>query len=916
MSNGGLLNYRAKNMIINPNVDVPIQRTFHRAAGYFIGSAIFIAVLVLVGWGWDVAFLRSPLAGTVAMNPVTALCLVVAGISIWLTENEHPYLRRAGACCAIFVMLVTFLRLENLWYGFSFKVDLLLFGSRMNALSGSNGLDRMSMSAAFCLLLTAIGLLLLRIRTSRGQMLSQIVALVVGLTALFSLMGYLYKVKEFYGFFRHLPMSLLTALCLLLLTIGILCARPDKGIMRDMTTSLSGSLLARMLVPVATVIPIILGYLRLYGHWAGLFSTEFGLTILVFSIILIFLGTIRYVAILLNKRDVENNRITGELLASENRFHLLVDSIEDYAIFQVNATGHIESWNIGAQKIKGYTAEEVIGKPISIFYSQKDIENGVPQQNMEKARIHGRHSSEGWRIRKDGTRFWGDIVFTALYDGKGQLTGFAKVTRDRTEYKRVQEQIAYQARLMEDATDTIISIDVGYQIVSWNKAAELLYGYTAREVQGRHIRDVVKTRSSDARRELIIRQLQEYGHWKGEVTHHNKNGLPVYILLSISETRDKGGKIDGYVLVGRDIAIRKKQEEFLRKFNEHLEELVRKKTAELVVVFERVSDGFMAFDKNGIITYVNKKAAELNRREAEELIGKNFWRLFPTAIGNEFGENFHRAIDIQQNLHFEMFSPSLELWIECFMYPSEDGLSLFFRDISGKRQAEETITRNNEELRQLASHLQDIREEERATIAREIHDELGQQLTGIKMDVSWLGRGLNKQPEEVLTRKIKGTLDLLDNTIKTVRRIATELRPSILDDLGLIAAIEWQSQEFKRRSGINTFFLSSLVEFDFDPSTAIGLFRICQESLTNVARHSSARNVWISLDWADSELTFRIRDDGKGFSKQATKGTKTLGILGMKERALMMGGRLDIRNEEAGGLTLEVTVPVKKTTVQ
>ncbi|HEY8968146.1 MAG TPA: PAS domain S-box protein, partial [Puia sp.] len=677
-----------------------------------------------------------------------------------------------------------------------------------------------------------------------------------------------------------------------------------------------GSILARALIPVAILVPVVLGLLRLYGYWAGVFSTEFGVTILMLSIVLIFLGTIRHVAILLNKRDLENSRIAGELLASENRFHLLVDAIEDYGIFQVDINGHIESWNMGAQKIKGYTAEEVIGKPISIFYSQEDIEKRLPQQNLEMAKVHGRYSSEGWRIRKDGTRFWADIVFTALYDENGQLKGFAKVTRDRTDYKKAQEQIAYQARLMEDTADTIISVDLGHHIVSWNKAAERLYGYTAREVQGQYIDHLVKTQSSDARRALINRQLQEYGYWKGEVTHHDKNGHPVYLLLSISVTRDKEGMVDGYVLVGRDIAERKKQEAYLRKFNEHLGELVHKKTAELVIVFERVSDGFMAFDKEGIITYVNRKAAELNKRSPEDLIGMDFWKLFPTAAGNEFGMNFRRAIEIQQNLHFEMFSSSLEKWIECFMYPSQDGLSLFFRDISEKRQAEETISRNNEDLRQLASHLQDIREEERATIAREIHDELGQQLTGIKMDVSWLARGLSRQPDEIVAGKIKGTLDLLDNTIKTVRRIATELRPSILDDLGLIAAIEWQSQEFKRRSGINTYFRSSPGDLHFEPSTAIGLFRICQESLTNVARHSAARNVWISLDWADGQLTFRIRDDGKGLSRQTARDKKTLGILGMKERALMMGGNLDIRNEDEGGLTLEVIVPVKKATAQ
>jgi signal transduction histidine kinase len=269
-------------------------------------------------------------------------------------------------------------------------------------------------------------------------------------------------------------------------------------------------------------------------------------------------------------------------------------------------------------------------------------------------------------------------------------------------------------------------------------------------------------------------------------------------------------------------------------------------------------------------------------------------------------------MDIQQNMHFEMFSPSLQKWIECYMYPSENGLSLFFRDISERRQAEEAILRGSEELRLLASHLQEVREEERAAIAREIHDELGQQLTGIKMDISWISKRWNRQQDDPIAQKLGSTLGLLDNTIRTVRRIATELRPSILDDLGLIAAIEWQSQEFKRRSGINTNFRTSITDFQFEPSTAIGLFRICQESLTNVARHANAKNVWISLDWAEDRLTLMIRDDGKGMDKTTTAGKKTLGLLGMQERALMMGGSLVINSINGKGLTLEVTVPLKE----
>ncbi len=144
-------------------------------------------------------------------------------------------------------------------------------------------------------------------------------------------------------------------------------------------------------------------------------------------------------------------------------------------------------------------------------------------------------------------------------------------------------------------------------------------------------------------------------------------------------------------------------------------------------------------------------------------------------------------------------------------------------------------------------------------------------------------------------------MGLLDTTIKTVRRIATDLRPSILDDLGLIAAIEWQSQEFERRSGICTEFKSTITEFNHSSAIAIGLFRICQESLTNVARHAAATRILISLEVeGDQYILLKIEDNGKGFEVRKIGDKKTLGLLGMKERTLMMGGEFRIDSELAG----------------
>ncbi|HZE85640.1 MAG TPA: sensor histidine kinase, partial [Puia sp.] len=232
-------------------------------------------------------------------------------------------------------------------------------------------------------------------------------------------------------------------------------------------------------------------------------------------------------------------------------------------------------------------------------------------------------------------------------------------------------------------------------------------------------------------------------------------------------------------------------------------------------------------------------------------------------------------------------------------------------DITERKKAAELLQRSYQEIRQLASHLQDVREEERADIAREIHDELGQQLTGLKMDLSWIGKQKATQEDSLIKEKVGGIMNLLDITIMTVRRIATDLRPSILDDLGLIAAIEWQSGEFQKRSGISTEVNALLTEFKYSSAIGIGLFRICQESLTNIARHSGASKVCVTLEEKEKEyFRLKIEDNGKGFEQEKIGQKKTLGLLGMKERALMMGGELSILSHPGQGTTTLVTIPL------
>ncbi len=220
-----------------------------------------------------------------------------------------------------------------------------------------------------------------------------------------------------------------------------------------------------------------------------------------------------------------------------------------------------------------------------------------------------------------------------------------------------------------------------------------------------------------------------------------------------------------------------------------------------------------------------------------------------------------------------------------------------------------------EQLRALASHLEAAREEERAHIAREIHDEFGQALTALKLDLAWLARHLPADKDQLA--KIDGMSDLIDDTVQTVRRIATELRPGILDDLGLPAAIEWQAEEFARRTGIACQVWLSHEELDLERALATALFRILQEALTNVARHAGATQVTITLEQrageVGGELVLAIYDNGRGITESQANNSISLGILGMRERARTWGGTMSLHGPAGQGTQLVVRIPQRRT---
>ena len=231
------------------------------------------------------------------------------------------------------------------------------------------------------------------------------------------------------------------------------------------------------------------------------------------------------------------------------------------------------------------------------------------------------------------------------------------------------------------------------------------------------------------------------------------------------------------------------------------------------------------------------------------------------------------------------------------------------RNITERKQASDELRESREQLRSLSAHLQSIREESQKLLAREIHDELGQDLTALKMDLSWM-KGKLRQDQELLREKAAAMTKLADAMIKTVKKITARLRPALLDDLGVSAALEWELGEFVERTGIECNLTVKPEEIDLDPDRSTAVYRIFQEVLTNIARHSQATSAEAALRVDSGRLEMEISDNGAGITEEQIASPRSFGLIGIRERAMQFGGEVRIEGVKGKGTTISITLPL------
>jgi PAS domain S-box-containing protein len=473
-------------------------------------------------------------------------------------------------------------------------------------------------------------------------------------------------------------------------------------------------------------------------------------------------------------------------------------------------------------------------------------------------------------------------------------------------------------------------VTTDYRLNRVNLALCEALGYTQEELASRTFVDITHPDDVGKDKELADKLFRgEIPSYRLEKRFRTKDGQLAWLDLSAFVIRDEHGEtICGFAMV-ENITDRKRSEEALRLSEERYRSFIvnsseaiwRFEIEQPIATGSPVDAQIEALYKYSYLAECNDAMARLYGHDrAEEMIGTNLGKLIsisnPANLASvrTFVTNGYRLHNTNANLTDPLVGE--KVFSSTVIGIVVNNFLLRFwgvqRDETEKRRAEDQIQHSRKQLRLLAAHLQTLRETERSNMAREMHDSLGNSLTSLKLDLTRISRQLTNplddQTRAEIVERLGSASDLLDQTLDQVKAISTELRPGVLDKFGLAAAIEWQCQEFERRTGISCTSDLPGAALLLIPDQSIALFRILQEALTNVARHAGAQHVKITLGLADGDVRLTVEDDGRGILNEEIAAPDSLGLLGMRERMEILGGQFTIAGQP-GRTELTAQVP-------
>ncbi|THE63622.1 PAS domain S-box protein [Salinadaptatus halalkaliphilus] len=401
----------------------------------------------------------------------------------------------------------------------------------------------------------------------------------------------------------------------------------------------------------------------------------------------------------------DRKRSETALRESEAQFQTMIDAVEEYAIFRLDRQGRVISWNEGARRIKGYEREEILGDYVSTFYTESDRAAGIPETNLERADETGSAEDAGWRVRRDGSRFWANVTITAVRDDDGTHRGYVKVTRDMTDRREREQKLQRERdlidRILEVSPVGIVVFDDGGDPVRCNdRSDDLLDIETSTTANGSEtISDVSfdGTVFDDRGRRLTpsaypVRQTIETGEpTLDRVLRIDRSDGSQQWLVTSAVSIEDDDQGDRTVAIVEDVTPIKRREVELE--------------SELEATVNRITDAFYALDDDWTFTYVNDRARALIDVEDQGLLGENIWDVFEWGADSKLREEYERAMETQDATSFELYYPApLETWFDIHAYPSETGLSVYFRDISERKERDRELLESERRHRTLAEY--------------------------------------------------------------------------------------------------------------------------------------------------------------------------------------------------------------------
>lgn len=605
----------------------------------------------------------------------------------------------------------------------------------------------------------------------------------------------------------------------------------------------------------------------------------------------------------------EKKKAEESILKTNARFQILSKATSDM-VWDLNLEDNSLWWNDNYYTLLGYkkyrelvSLDDWIGK---IHPEERDRVYG----NF-LATIAGSESSwrDEYQYRKeDGTYL--NVLDRGYIMRNEQGNAFRMIGSivDMTPIYQVQKKIMESENRLRTILDTnpecIKLMDRECRLLDINRAGlEMVEADRFEDILGQSILTVVDDPYRQQAAELV-KKAGEGEKSRMEFQMNTLKGKQRWCEVSIVPFRNAAGEIVSVLGVTIDITERKNAETQLARNEVKYRTLV-----------EQAADAIMLFDKGGSLIDVNSGAESLLGYTKEELLTMKMQDMLTAEENRTNPFRFELMLQgiskVRQRQMQKKDGTVVITEVRSQQLPDGRYLSVI-RDLTERIKAEQELQHYYNQLKELNTYLQNVREDERTGIAREIHDELGQQLTVLKMDISWLSKKISDDKPEI-REKLEGLIEMVDNTVKSVRRISSELRPSLLDDLGLPAAIEWHAQEFMKRTGLRIQTAIEQQEMSLPGKLAITLFRVYQESLTNVARHADATRIQVSLKTDKKRLYMEVLDDGKGFLQTDIENKKTLGILGMKERIAIIKGEYEIESIPGKGTRVKVSVPLQDT---